>query len=257
MKEINYKILKRIMKNAGEKISQWKNKNFWIDSKQNYWDLVTEIDLKVQDFLIESLKKEFGDIPFLAEEGDKNVKPSFDNYWILDPIDGTVNFSRGLPEFCISLAYVENDEPVLGIIYAPKMKTFYFVERGKGLYINDTKIEKIKWSDELKNSIILTGNLRGKTYRIFKYLEEKVLRIRLIGSAALSIAYVAYGYADAFISVKSNPWDVAAGFVMLKEANGEIITFEGKKANIFNKTALYTNPKIKDDLLKVYSYLTE
>jgi myo-inositol-1(or 4)-monophosphatase len=153
-----------------------------------------------------------------------------------------------LPEHCISVAYVENKEPTIGIIYSPFMNLFYSATKNNGAYLND-KILRPHWAKNFEDAMISLGNERGKTYKYFKALEEKVMRIRLFGTAALQIAYVASGFLDAFISIRSHPWDVAAGHLILKESGGEIVDLDGKNVDIFQPNALYCNPHIIQDLI--------
>jgi len=241
--------VKRIVKAAGENLKKWSKENFHVNSKKSRTDLVTDVDYRIQEYLIEQINKSFSNSLFLAEESGLTKTPDKNEYWVIDPIDGTVNFSRGLPENCISLAFVENKEPTLGIIYAPFMDLFYFATKDQGAFLNDEKINP-QWAVNFEDAMLSLGNKRGKTHTYFKALEEKVMRIRLFGTAALQIAYVASGYLDAFISIRSHPWDVAAGYLILKESGGKIIQFDGNNADIFCSNAIYCNPYIVKDLIE-------
>jgi myo-inositol-1(or 4)-monophosphatase len=240
--------IKRIVNDAGEKLKMWSTENFHVNSKKSRTDLVTDVDYQIQEYLIEEINKSFPNSSFLAEESGLTETPEKNEYWVIDPIDGTVNFSRGLPEHCISVAYVENKEPTIGIIYSPFMNLFYSATKNNGAYLNDKRLRP-HWAKNFEDAMISLGNERGKTYKYFKALEEKVMRIRLFGTAALQIAYVASGYLDAFISIRSHPWDVAAGHLILEEAGGEIVDINGKNVDIFQSDALYCNPYIIQDLI--------
>ncbi|KLO23414.1 inositol-phosphate phosphatase [Marinitoga sp. 1197] len=247
MKEFDF--LKEKVIEVGKKLLEWREKEFTISSKSSKHDLVTSLDLRVQEFLYNTLTQKFPDIGFLGEENGKDKKPKTNGYWVIDPIDGTVNFSKMLPMFCISAAYVENDEPKYGIIYAPVINQIITAEENKGIKYNDEKIIP-NWAKSLDDAMISMGNIRGKTFKFFESFETKVMRIRLLGTAALQIAYVGTGYFDAFISVKGNPWDVAAGYIIVKEAGGIITDYYGNKTNIFNKKNIYSNPYIYKDIIK-------
>lgn len=239
-----------IAKNAGEKLKQWSSQGFHVNSKKSRTDLVTDVDYMMQDYLIKEISKSFDNSVFLAEESGYEHIPKEQSYWVIDPIDGTVNFSRGIPENCISIAYVENKEPVIGIIYAPFMNLFYFAQKGKGTFLNDEKVTP-HWCKNFEDAMLSLGNKRGKTYLYFKALEEKVMRIRLFGTAALQIAYVSSGFLDAFISVGAHPWDVAAAHLMVKETGGKVINLNGEDADIFYPNAIYCNPYIADVLVNI------
>ncbi|WGS65226.1 inositol monophosphatase family protein [Marinitoga aeolica] len=247
---IEFEFLNEKIIEVGKKLLKWREEEFTISSKSSKHDLVTSLDLRVQEFLYNSLTQKFPEIGFLGEESGMNKKPETKGYWVIDPIDGTVNFSKMLPMFCISAAYVENDEPKYGIIYAPVMNQVIVAEENKGVFLNGEKITP-NWAKVLDDAMISMGNIRGKTHKYFEALETKVMRLRLLGTAALQIAYVGTGHFDAFISVKGNSWDVAAGYIIVKEAGGIITDYYGNPTNIFNKKNLYSNPYIHEDLMKI------
>ena len=242
--------IKKIVLSAGEKLKQWSLEGFKVNSKKSRTDLVTDVDYQVQEYLINEINKTLSNNYFLAEESGYSSIPTEDNYWVIDPIDGTVNFSRGLPEHCISVAYVEKGDPTLGILYAPFMNLFYFAQKDKGAYLNDEKLNP-HWSKNFDDAMLSMGNKRGKTHLYFKALEEKVMRIRLFGTAALQIGYVASGFLDAFISIGSHPWDVAAGYLILKETGGKILSFKGENTDIFCSKSVFCNPYIAEKLVDI------
>ncbi len=241
--------LKEIVVLVGEKLLDQKKETFFIKNKKDEFDYVTELDLKTQKSLQESLKKEFGDIPFFAEENGYDKKPESSEYWLIDPIDGTVNFSKGFPEYCISVAYIKDNEVEIGVIFAPQMNMLFYAEKNKGAYLNNEKIYCSK-ENELNKSMILLSNFRGVTYKYVETLEKEVLRLRLLGTAALQICYVAAGYCEAFISLKAFPWDIAAGFLILKEAGGVVKDLNEKEVDFFESKSIFSNKFISPDLIK-------
>ncbi len=251
-----FKEVEKIVKNAGTILIDNLNENYNTYSKKDKHDIVTEIDMKIQDFLKEKLSKLDSSAGFLAEERGLTNRPKEKNYWAIDPIDGTVNFSRGFPENCISVAYVENNIPVFGMIYAPQMSTYFLSLHNKGLFINGRK-QIPKWSETINDAMITIGANKKEMSKFINVLSEKVMRIRLIGSASIMGAYVASGYADAFIFSKSNPWDIAAAYSMIKETGGEVIDFEGNEADIFSKRIIFTSRFIKNDIIKLLKNMEE
>lgn len=251
-----FKDVEQIVMEAGKILIHNLDGNYNTYSKKSKHDIVTEIDMKIQDYLKEKLLKLDNSYGFLAEEKGYNKKPEKKSYWVIDPIDGTVNFSRGFPENCISVSLVENEKPVFGMIYSPQMSLKFLSIKNKGLYINGEK--KIpKWSDTITDSMMTIGANKNEMTKFINVLSEKVMRIRLIGSAAIMGAYVAAGYADAFIFSKSNPWDIAAAYSMIKETGGEVLDFEGNDADIFSKRIIFTNKYIKKDLIDLIKKMKE
>ncbi|MDK2945287.1 inositol monophosphatase family protein [Geotoga petraea] len=248
--------VEKIVENAGEILINNLKGNYNTYSKKDKHDIVTEIDMKIQDYLKNELMKLTPNAGFLAEERGNTDKPKENNYWVIDPIDGTVNFSRGFPENCISVSYVENDEPVFGLIDSPQMSIKFLSIKGKGLFINGEK-QTPRWSKTLGDSMITIGANKKEMANFINILSDKVMRIRLIGSAAIMGAYVASGYADAFIFSKSNSWDIAAAYSMIKEVGGEVYNFDGEDADIFSKRIIFSSKYIKDDLIKLIKKLEE
>ncbi|MGM0640091.1 MAG: inositol monophosphatase family protein [Thermotogota bacterium] len=251
-----FKDAERIVKNAGTILIDNLNKNYNTYSKKNKHDIVTEIDMKIQDYLKENLSKLDSTSGFLAEERGLTDKPKEKNYWAIDPIDGTVNFSRGFPENCISVAYLQDNIPVFGMIYSPQMSISFTCSKNNGLFINGKK-QIPKWSETINDAMITIGANKKEMNKFINVLSEKVMRIRLIGSAAIMGAYVASGYADAFIFSKSNPWDIAAAYSMIKETGGEVIDFQGNDVDIFSKRIIFTSKYIKKDILQLLKNMEE
>ncbi|KAF2955953.1 inositol monophosphatase [Marinitoga sp. 38H-ov] len=241
---------------VGKNLLEWREKEFTISSKSSKHDLVTSLDLRVQEFLYNSLMQKYPEIGFLGEESGMDEKPKSNKYWVIDPIDGTVNFSKMLPLFCISAAYVENDEPKYGIIYAPVINQVIIAQENKGVFLNDNKITP-NWAKDIDDAMVSMGNIKGKTFKYYQALENEVMRVRLLGTAALQIAYVGTGYFDAFVAVKGKPWDVAAGYIIVKEAGGVITDYFGNKTSIFNTKNIYSNPYIHEKLLKIIQGVSE
>lgn len=223
-----------------------------IDHKTNVFDLVTNVDKKSQEIIISELSKTFKGENFIGEE--QKHSDFAKTGWYIDPIDGTVNFIHGVQIFGISIAYVENGEPVVGVIYLPVFDELYWAEKGKGTYLNGLKIS-VSSRNNLQECLVVashSNNFQGiEEFDRLKKLIGKIRRIRMFGSACYHACMIARGAVDAFWSHYLKPWDVAAGYLLVKEAGGEILNLEGSKGDIFRNDLLFTNAKISKDILKL------
>ena len=207
-------------------------------SKKGPADFVTNSDLKAEKIIIEELKKAKPNYSILSEEnGIENNKDKI-NTWIIDPIDGTINFLHGIPHFAISIALKSYDEIVSGLIFDPIKNEIFFAEKNSGAFFNNHRI-RVSKKNEINDCLFATG---GKSKK------QLDLQYRKSGSAALDMAYVAAGRCDGFWQRNLNYWDIAAGIIIVKEAGGiinEIDLSETKNLDVIAST-----PDIHQKLLK-------
>ena len=203
-------------------------------------NFVTNADRKVEKIIIEELEKSKKNFSILTEESGFIKNKDKDNFWIVDPIDGTTNFLNGVPHFCISIALLFEKEIIAGVIYDPIKDEIFYAEKNGGSFLNNKSIRVSK-----KNNI--SGCLYGVNFR--KNLPENLI-IRNTGSAALDLAYVSCGRFDGCFQKNVNLWDIAAGTVLIKEAGGIVDNFEFKE---FNKISIKaSNERISVDLNKKF-----
>ena len=186
-------------------------------SKKGPMDFVTNADKKVEKILISELSKKKYSI--ICEESGTKIKLDKKNFWIIDPIDGTTNFLHGIPHFCISIAYINNDEILSGVIVDPIKNEIFYAEKNSGAFFNNHRIRVSK-----KNKIddcLFGTNIAG--------VNSSDINLRVSGSAALDLAYVACGRLDGFFQKKLNIWDIAGGLIIIKEAGGIINSYDTKK----------------------------
>ena len=181
-------------------------------SKKGPKDFVTNSDLKTEKIIIEELKKARPHYSILSEENGYNENKDLKNTWIIDPIDGTVNFLHGIPHFAISIALKTNNEIVSGLIYDPIKDEMFFAEKNNGAYFNNHRIRVSKKND-LNECLFVTGA---------KMKNEPDITLRKSGCAALDMAYIASGRYDGYFQDGLNLWDIAAGIILIKEAGGII-----------------------------------
>ena len=193
-------------------------------SKKGPLDFVTNSDLKAEKIIIEELKKARPNYSIISEENGIEINKDKNNSWIIDPIDGTINFLHGIPHFAISIALKSNNEIVSGLIFDPIKNEMFFAEKENGSYFNNQRI-KVSKKSELNDCLFVTGG---------KIKQEPDFSYRKSGCAALEMAYVAAGRYDGYFQNNLNLWDIAAGIVLVKEAGG-----------VINEIDLSTNKNIK------------
>ncbi|MDD2521863.1 MAG: inositol monophosphatase family protein [Anaerolineaceae bacterium] len=219
-------------------------------------ELVTAADSAVEAFLIEKIQAHFPDHSINAEESGEHDRDS-DHKWYIDPIDGTLNYSHRLPIWAVSVAYAYKGELQIGVICNPAMKETFWAARGQGAFLNGEPISVSK-TDILNDSLLITGFRRNtiatprSNIRNFTRLSLETQTIRRLGSAASDLAYVACGRAEGFWEIDLNPWDVAAGVLIVREAGGIVDSLYGDGELLTGKVnILSANPLIFPQMRKI------
>lgn len=250
----NYKeLVIPLIKKAGDKASKkWQTFNRAQSELKGKTQIVTAVDKETEKFLINNIRKSFKDHSFLGEESGHS-KTKSDYLWIIDPIDGTTNFSIHNPLWSISIGLAYKNEIIFGAIYAPVLQEMFWAMKDKGAFLNN---KKIKVSGLNKNKLIHTfchGQKRKdlKTaINYYRYQKLNALDCRQLGSAAIELAYVASGRVDSIVIPGANSWDVAAGVLIGREAGASVIDFKGKDWSLKSEDLIVCHPEIKDDILK-------
>ena len=221
--------------------------------EKSHNDFVTEIDLKAETMIIETLQAAFPHDSFLSEEQGAIPGDDPDNIWIIDPIDGTLNFIHGFPYFSISIAKKVKGRVEQGLIYNPIAQDIFTATRGEGATMNDRRI-RVSKRTSLKGCLIAANMPRPATDPVlYQNLSEKILpqigALRRTGSSALDLAYVAAGYFDAFICDHFCEWDVAAGMLLVREAGGVVTDLKGGDDILKDMRLVASNPKLLKPLL--------
>ena len=216
-------------------------------------DFVSSADKRTEKTLIEELQKAHPDYGIITEETGIINKSNIKNRWIIDPIDGTMNFLNGIPQFAISIAYEENNEIICGVIFNPITNEMFCAEKGNGAYLNNSRI-RVSNKKKLKDALLVTGGPKGaskiknKIYSEYINVSNNVSNVRKFGSAALDMAYVACGRFDGYWQRELNYWDIAAGVIILREAGGFIDFFEDDISYPLKKNILASNSNIHEEL---------
>ena len=216
-------------------------------------DFVSSADKRTEKIIIDELQRAHPEYGIVTEETGIINKSNTKNRWIIDPIDGTMNFLNGIPQFAISIGYEENNEIICGVIFNPIMNEMFCAEKGNGAYLNNSRI-RVSNKKKIKDAMIVTGGpkltskIRDKVFSEYIHISNNVSNIRKFGSAALDVAYVACGRFDGYWQRELNYWDIAAGIVILKEAGGFVDFFEEDASLPLKKNILATNANIHDEL---------
>jgi myo-inositol-1(or 4)-monophosphatase len=217
------------------------------------FDLVTQADRRSEQVIVRRLQEHFPQHSVAAEEGTGKETGS-EYRWHVDPLDGTTNFAHGYPCFCVSMALAQRNELLLGVIYNPVYQELFAGARGEGATFNGKKISCSKIG-AVKNSLLCTGfpNHQRQSLSNIYYYRDFTLHshgVRRDGSAALDLAYVAMGRFDGFWEFGLNPWDTAAGVVIVEEAGGKITDIQGRPYALGGPSILATNGLVHEEMVE-------
>jgi myo-inositol-1(or 4)-monophosphatase len=218
-------------------------------------DIVTDVDIACQKKIIDLIEKHYPDDYIIAEE-KSNVFEQKRNKWIVDPLDGTTNYAHGYPFFCTSIAYEVGGEVVVGVVYNPIFNELFSAQKGEGAYLNGEKIQ-VSTINDMKQALLSTGfpydlpTSPKNNINHFIHFLYHAQAVRRDGSAALNLSYVACGRFDGHWEMKLNPWDMAAGILIVKEAGGSITDFHGEDIDIYGDELVASNGYLHDRLVDI------
>lgn len=252
-------MLKEILINAteaGARVMQhyFSNRDLKISNKEGINNLVTEADHASEKAIMDTIKEAFPGHYIMSEEAGEIIMDS-EYKWIIDPIDGTVNYAHGIPICCVSIGIERNGKMILGAIYNPFFKEFYLAEKGMGSLLNGEKIQ-VSPQKEVIKSCLVTGfpytylDQPNGPLQAFERFIRKGIPVRRLGSAAMDLCWVAAGRFDGFYEHKLQAWDSAAGFLLVEEAGGRVTDFTGADYSPYQPQILATNGSIHDEMLQ-------
>ncbi|HTE07136.1 MAG TPA: inositol monophosphatase family protein [Flavitalea sp.] len=252
-------MLKEILINATEAGAAvlkhyFANKNLRISNKEGVNNLVTEADHAAEKAIIETIREQFPDHFILSEEMGE-IRSESEYKWIIDPIDGTVNYAHGIPLCCVSIGLEHKGKMILGAVYNPLLNEFYIAERGKGATLNGDLI-RVSTKEKVMDACLVTGfpytyldNPNGPL-QVFDRFIRKGVPVRRLGSAAMDLCWVAAGRFDGFYEHKLQAWDSAAGFLMVEEAGGRVTDLTGTYYSPYQPGIVATNGLIHEEILQ-------
>ncbi len=236
-----------------------------IETKSNDRDLVTDADRASEHWLVEAIRDQYPDHAILGEEGtgDKALlqKPGYT--WVLDPLDGTVNYAQNLPIFCVSVGLLKDGQPLLGVVYVPRLDEMFSAQVGQGATCNGNPIH-VSEKALLSQSVLATGFPYDKhesprnNLDNFSVFTPKVRGIRRLGAAAVDLCFVAAGRLDGYWEEKLHPWDMAAGIVIVQEAGGVVSNYYGQPIRLEDNHVIAAGPALHStmqQLLEPYATL--
>jgi myo-inositol-1(or 4)-monophosphatase len=223
-------------------------------------DFVTEVDQAAEAAVIDVLKNAYPDHAILAEESgaSANLHDEHENVWIIDPIDGTTNFIHGFPTYCVSIALKQRGQITQAVVYDPNRNDLFTATKGAGAYLNEKRI-RVSRRDRMAEALIGTGfpfrdtSTLDEYMKMFKIVTERCAGLRRPGSAALDLAYVAAGRLDGFFEKGLQPWDVAAGSLLITEAGGIVSNFSGESDYLYQGDVIAGTPKIFGQMITLLS----
>jgi len=252
MSEINIAI--EAARRAGHVLLDHYNKPHEVSYK-GMIDLVTEMDLESERLVTEILRQSFPEYGILGEEGSKSTAP-FTYRWIIDPLDGTTNYTYGYPLFGVSIALEKQGEITLGVVYNPILGELFIAEKGSGAFLNGTPIH-VTDTNELGKSLLASGfpydawtNARNNCSKWEDFIKTTI-SVRCDGSAALDLCHTACGRLDGYWELDLEPWDMAAGALIVQEAGGMVTQADGKPFSHLHRSILASNGHLHQAMLNV------
>jgi myo-inositol-1(or 4)-monophosphatase len=239
---------------AGEYIRQSASQMLQVDYKGRA-DMVTDVDRRAEEIILDGIRRAYPDHAVLAEESGKTEARS-DYRWVVDPLDGTTNFVHGYPFYCVSIAVQYREETVAAVVLNPVQDELFSALKGAGAHLNGNPIS-VSPTGDLSKTLVATGfpYQIGEHWQHSMTLFETFYRnchgVRRDGAAALDLCYVAAGRFDGFWEYELQPWDVAAGLLIVREAGGKTTDFRGNPSGICDQQVLASNGRIHDAMLQV------
>ncbi len=248
-------VLLQATETAAALIKEYSTKSFTISNKEGINNLVTEVDHKSEEIIFDIIRKNFPDHYILSEEAGEIIQES--RYkWIIDPIDGTVNYANHIPICCVSIGLEVDGKMEMGAVFNPFLNELFFAQRGEGATLNGQKIV-VSTTKHVAKSCLVTGfpytylDTPNGPLEVFSKFIRKGVPVRRLGSAAIDLCWVAAGRFDGFFEHKLSAWDSAAGFLIVEEAGGKVTDTKGNYYNPYQPGIIATNGLIHDQLLAV------
>jgi myo-inositol-1(or 4)-monophosphatase len=239
---------------AGDILNFYASREKLVEFK-GHANLVTIADKKSEELIIGGILGRYPTHSILAEESGA-TQPGAPVNWIIDPVDGTTNYAHGYPFYCVSIAVEEHGEVTCGVVYDPVRDEIFSAARGAGAFCNGERLQ-VSEVDRLSQALLITGfpyNFRERLDTVIDQFRRFMIAsqaVRRGGSAALDLCYVAAGRLDGFWELNLQPWDTAAGRIILEEAGGHVTDFGGKAFSIYQKEILATNGRVHEEMLAV------
>jgi len=230
----------------------FENHNYSISQKTSSFDLVTTADKESQKIIVSTLSSYYPEIAIIGEEGAKIEKHT--KVFYVDPLDGTLNFVHKIPFFAVSIGYWEDGKALIGVVFDPIRKDLFYAKKGEGAFLNGKRI-KVSSPKSLRDALLVTGWPYNKDKRHNAVEDVKsvlnITEVRILGSAALELCYIATGILDGYWEYSLSPWDLAAGVLIAKEAGAIISTPSGEEFDLFKGDILAIAPSLYQEFIEL------
>ncbi len=215
-------------------------------------NIVTDVDLAAEKAILDLVRDEYPEFSILSEESDP-ITTGSPYTWVVDPIDGTRNFAEGIPHFCVVVALAKGDQMVVGVTYDPLKEELFTAQQGQGAFLNGNPIS-VSDRQEVADSILgfdlgYVDEKAGTALDMMRSLWPGLQSMRLMGSAALGLAYAAAGRIDLYFHHSLSPWDIASGLLLAREAGGEVVDRQGRPADLYTPSVIASSPRLIDRFL--------
>lgn len=241
---------------GGAILVDYAQKGFAIHRKDQSINLVTEADLHSEQAVIQTIRKAFPGHQILSEEQGLQKSPTHPVKWIIDPLDGTTNFAHGFPMYNVSIGVEYDGTCILGVVYDPTRNELFLGQQGKGATLNGTPIQ-VSDTPKLNEGLLVTGfaydvhTAEDNNLKEFCAFTVRARGMRRTGTAAIDLCYIACGRFDGFWELQLNPWDTAAGKVIVEEAGGKVTNYAGEPYSIYGRTLIASNGLIHSEMLEI------
>lgn len=241
---------------GGAVLLDFAKKGFEIHQKRQSINLVTEADLRSEETVIQAIRQAFPDHQILSEEQGLQQTPTHPVKWIVDPLDGTTNFAHGFPMYNVSIGVEYEGTCVIGVIYDPTRDELFLGQNGRGATLNDSPI-RVSATPKLNEALLVTGfaydvhTADDNNLKEFCAFIKRARGMRRTGTAAIDLCYIACGRFDGFWELHLNPWDTAAGKVIVEEAGGRVTNYAGEPYSIYGHTLIASNGLIHQEMLEL------
>jgi myo-inositol-1(or 4)-monophosphatase len=241
---------------GGAILLDYAKKGFQIHKKDQAINLVTEADLRSEEAIIQTIRHAFPEHQILSEEQGLQKIPTHPIKWIIDPLDGTTNFAHGFPMYNVSIGVEYEGTCVIGVVYDPTRNELFLAQKGKGVTLNGMPIH-VSATPKLKEALLVTGfaynvhTAEDNNLKEFCTFTLRTRGIRRTGTAAIDLCYIACGRFDGFWELHLNPWDTAAGKVIVEEAGGKVTNYAGEPYSIYGRTIIASNGLIHQEMIEV------
>lgn len=251
-----YDFAKSLVLEAGNNIRKWMNEDIDIEEKSNPNDLVTNVDKATEQFLVQQIQESYPNHAIMGEEGHgHDIHSDKGIVWVIDPIDGTLNFIHQRENFAVSVGIFKDGMPYAGFVYDVARDILYHAQTGKGAYLNEHVLPSLETSNVKESIIGMNPNwlTKPKLDTILQPIINDARSARAYGSAALELVYVATGQLEAYITPRLQPWDFAGGLIILEEVHGKVTNFLGETLSVTGANSIVAgNMGIHQALMEDY-----